>query len=43
MQYAEEDEVEVDPMSSEEVFGGVTRQHQTWMKPKLYNQERNET
>ena len=42
-QYAEENEVEVDPMSSEEVPGGVTRQYQTRMKPELYNQERNET
>ena len=39
----EEDEDEVDPMSSEDVPGSVTRRDQTRMKPELCNQERNET
>ena len=42
-QYAEEDEDEVDPMSSEDVPGGGTRRDQTRMKSELCNQERNET
>ena len=42
-QYEEEDNVEVDPMSSEDVPGGRTRRDQTRMKPELCNQERNET
>ena len=36
-QYAGENEVEVDPMSSEEAPGSVTRQYQTRMKPELSN------
>ena len=39
----EENEVEMDPMSYEEVLGGVTWQYQMQMKPELYNQVRNET
>ena len=39
----EEDEDEVDPMSSEDVPGGGTQRDQMWMKPELCNQERNET
>ena len=39
----EEDEDEVDPMSSEDVPSGGTRRDQTRMKLELCNQERNET
>ena len=38
-QYEEEDDVEVDPMSSEDVPGGRTWWDQTRMKPELCNQE----
>ena len=43
VQDVEENEVDVDPMSSEEVLGSVTRQYQMRTKPELFNSERNKT